>query len=147
MTVHYEDLEIGQIIEYGQHTVEKDEMIAFARQWDPRPFHIDEDFAKSTFYGSLTASGIHTLAIFTRVCNYGTSEMTARGAFGYEKLRFLVPVKPGDTLTGRSEITRKRLSKSRPGLGIVTSYETLTNQDGALVLEFTVSYLIEQRPA
>ncbi|HUT49435.1 MAG TPA: MaoC/PaaZ C-terminal domain-containing protein [Alphaproteobacteria bacterium] len=146
MTVYYEDLKVGQIIEYGQHTTDKDEMVAFARQWDPRPFHIDEEFAKSTFYGSLTASGIHTLAMFTRVCNQGTADMAARGAFGYEKVRFLAPVKPGDTLDGRSEITQMRLSKSRPGLGIVTSYESLTNQRGELVLDFTVSYLIEVRP-
>jgi len=147
MTVCYEDLEVDQIIEYGQYTTDRDEMIAFARQWDPRAFHIDEAFAASTFYGGLTASGIHTLAIFTRLCNQGTTDMATRGAFGYETVRFVAPVRPGDILTGRSLITAKRLSRSRPGMGIITSKETLINQDGVLALELSVSYLIEVRPA
>ena len=147
MTVYYEDLEIGQIIDYGSYTMDKAEMIAFAETWDPRPFHTDEDFAKTTLFAGLTASGSQTIAVFTRVCNVGTADWAVRGAFGYEKLAFAAPVRAGDTLTGRSEITAKRLSKSRPGLGIVTSNDMLTNQDAEPVLDLTVSFLIELRPA
>jgi len=145
MTTYYEDLEPGQIVEYGSQTANKAEMLAFARKWDPRPFHIDEAFAKTTLYGSLTASGIFTLAMFTKACNTGTAEFAVRGALGYEKLSFPVAVKPGDVLTGRSEILGKRPSKSRPELGIIRSRDTMTNQRGEIALDLTVAYLIEIR--
>lgn len=145
MTTYYEDLEPGQIIECGSQVVEKSEMMAFARKWDPRPFHIDEEFAKASLYGSLTASGIFTLAMFTKASNVGTGDFAARGALGYEKLSFPVAVKPGDVLTGQSEILGKRPSKSRPELGIIRSRDTMTNQRGEIVLELIVAYLIEIR--
>lgn len=145
MTTYYEDLEPGQIIAYGRYTATKPEMLAFARQWDPRPFHIDEAFAKTTLYGSLTASGIFTLAAFTKICNLGTAEFAVRGALGYEKLSFPAAVKPDDELTGQSEILGKRPSKSRPELGIIRSRDTMTNQRGEIVLDLTVAYLIEIR--
>ena len=145
MTIYYEDLEPGQIVEYGRYTAKKTEMLAFARKWDPRPFHIDEAFAKTTLYGSLTASGVFTLAVFTKVCNAGTADFAVRGALGYEKLAFPAAVKADDVLTGRSEIRGKRPSKSRPELGIVRSHDTLTNQRGETVLDLSVAYLIEMR--
>lgn len=145
MTTYYEDLEPGQIVEYGRYTADKAEMLAFARKWDPRPFHIDEAFAKTTLYGSLTASGIYTLAAFTKICNVGTDTFAVRGALGYEKLLFPAAVKPGDTLTGRSEVLDKRPSKSRPKLGIIRSRDTMTNQRDEIVLDLTVAYLIEIR--
>ncbi len=145
MTTYYEDIEPGQIVEYGSYAANKAEMMAFARKWDPRPFHIDEAFAKTTLYGSLTASGIFTLAAFTKICNVGTGDLAVRGALGFEKLRFPTAVKPGDVLTGRSEILGKRPSKSRPELGIIRSRDTMTNQRDEIVLDLTSAYLIEIR--
>ena len=145
MTIYYEDMTPGQIVEYGTYTTTKSEMLAFAQKWDPRPFHIDEAFAKTTLYGSLTASGIFTLAAFTKICNVGTDGMAVRGALGYENLSFPVAVKPDDVLTGQSEILGKRPSKSRPELGIVRSRDTMTNQHGEIVLDLNVAYLIEIR--
>ncbi len=145
MTTYYEDLEPGQIVEYGCFTANKAEMLAFARQWDPRPFHIDEAFARTTLYGSLTASGIFTLAAFVKICYLGTADYVVHGALGYEKLLFAAAVKADDVLTGRSEILGKRPSKSRPELGIVRSRDTMTNQRGEIVLDMSVAYLIEIR--
>lgn len=145
MTTYYEDLEPGQIIDCGSQTADKAEMMEFARKWDPRPFHIDEEFAKASLYGSLTASGIYTLALFTNASNVGTGDFAARGALGYEKLLFPVAVKPGDVLTARSEILDKRPSKSRPELGIIHSRDTMTNQRGETALDLLVAYLIEIR--
>jgi len=144
-TTCYEDLEPGQIIEYGRYTAKKAEMMAFAREWDPRPFHIDEAFAKTTLYGSLTASGIFTLAVFSKIFNVGTGGLATHGALGYENLKFPAAVKPDDVLTGRSEILAKRPSKSRPELGIIRSRDSMTNQRGQTVLDLTVAYLIEIR--
>ncbi len=145
MTTYYEDLEPGQIVEYGCFTANKAEMLAFARQWDPRPFHIDEAFAKTTLYGSLTASGIFTLSAFVKLCCAGTADYAVRGALGYENLRFAAAVKPDDVLAGQSEILGKRPSKSRPELGIVRSRDTMTNQRGEIVLDMSVAYLIKLR--
>lgn len=145
MTRYYEDLEVGEIIEFGSYTMERDEMLEFARKWDPRPFHVDEDFAKQSIFGGLTASGVQTVAVLTRLSNEVTGTWQNTGALGYDKLRFPTAVKAGDTLKGRSEILEKRVSKSRPELGIVRSRETLTNQRGELALEFEVAVLMKRR--
>ncbi|MHA1537059.1 MAG: MaoC/PaaZ C-terminal domain-containing protein [Alphaproteobacteria bacterium] len=145
MMTYYEDLAPGQIVEYGSYAVEKAEMMAFAEKWDPRAFHIDEAFAKTTLYGALTASGTFTLAAFTKICNVGTDEFAVRGALGYEKLLFPTAVKAGNVLSGQSEILAKRPSKSRPELGIISSHDTMSNQNGELVLDLHVAYLIAIR--
>lgn len=146
MTLWYEDFTVGEVIAFGAYTMDKAEMIAFATQWDPRAFHIDEDFAVSTLFGSVTASGIHTLAVYTKLLNEQTGDWAARGALGYEPLRFPKAVLPGDTLTGETEVLEKRLSKSRPGYGIMKVRDSLTNQDGALVLELFVPVLMKRAP-
>ena len=134
------------VIDYGTYTTDKAEMIEFASRWDPRPFHVDEEMAAGTLYGQLTASGVHTLAMFTTVCNRATSDWAVRGALGYEHLRFPAAVVAGDVLHGQTKVIAKRLSKSRPELGIVTTHETMTNQRGETVLDLKVSFLMERRP-
>jgi len=146
MARYYEDLGVGDVIDYGEYTTDKGEMIDFASRWDPRPFHVDEAFAADTLYGQLTASGVHTMAMFIRICNRATADWQVRGALGYEELRFPTAVLAGDVLHGRTTVIAKRLSKSRPEYGIVTTHETMTNQHGATVLDFKVSVLMERRP-
>jgi len=145
MPVYYEDLAIGDVIDYGDCTTDKADMIDFASRWDPRPFHVDEDYAAGTFYGELTASGVHTMAMFIRICNRATADWQVRGALGYEELRFPTAVLAGDVLHGQTTVIAKRLSKSRPEFGIITTHETMTNQHGKTVLDFKVSVLFERR--
>jgi acyl dehydratase len=147
MTLYYEDLDVGDVIDYGEYTTDKAEMIEFASRWDPRPFHVDEDFAADTLYGQLTASGVHTMAMHIRICNRATADWRVRGALGYEELRFPTAVLAGDVLHGQTTVIAKRLSKSRPEYGIVTTHETMTNQRGQTVLDFKVSVLFERRDA
>ncbi|MDH3234133.1 MAG: MaoC/PaaZ C-terminal domain-containing protein [Alphaproteobacteria bacterium] len=145
MDQYYEDLAVGDVIDYGSYTTDKMEMIEFARRWDPRPFHVDEAYAAGTLYGEITASGVHTLAIFTNLCNKATGHWAVRGALGYEHLNFPAAVRAGDVVSGKSTVMAKRTSKSRPELGIITTRETMTNQRGETVLDFTVSFLVERR--
>jgi len=146
MAVYYDDLTVGDIIDYGEYTTDKSEMIEFASRWDPRPFHVDEDFATGTLYGQLTASGVHTMAMYIRICNRATADWTTRGALGYEELRFPAAVLAGDVLHGQTKVIAMRESKSRPEFGIITTHETMTNQRGETVLDFKVSVLMERRP-
>ncbi len=146
MTLWYEDFAIGDRFPYDSYTMDKAEMIEFAKKWDPRNFHTDEAFAESTLFGSVTASGINTLAVYTKLLNEKTSDWAARGAMGYEKLRFPRAVLPGDVLTGETEILETRLSKSRPGYGILRERDSLTNQNGELVLELFPTVLVERAP-
>lgn len=146
MTTWYEDLNVGDVIPYDSHTMDKASMIAFATAWDPRDFHVDEDFAKTTLFGAVTASGVNTIAVYTKLLNRKSGDWAVRGALGYEKLRFPAAVKAGDVLTGETEILTKRLSKSRPQYGIIKARDSLTNQDGALVLELFPSILFERAP-
>lgn len=147
MTLYYEDLDVGDVIDYGEYTTDKAEMIEFASRWDPRPFHVDEEFAADTLYGQITASGVHTMAMYIRICNRATADWQVRGALGYEELRFPTAVLAGDVLHGQTTVIAKRLSKSRPDYGIVTTHETMTNQRGETVLDFKVSVLFERRDA
>jgi acyl dehydratase len=147
MTVYYEDLEPGQIWDYGRYTMREDEMVAFAKDWDPRPFHVDPAAAKRSLYGTITASGVMSIAVLTRLCNNATRDWAAEGALGFETLRFPTALKAGDTVEGSTEILEMRLSNSRPGLGIVRSRERLTNQNGEVVVEYEAVFLVGRRPS
>ena len=147
MTRYYEDMTPGEVIDFGRHTMKQADMIAFAEQWDPRPFHVDPAFARASIYGSLTASGIHTLAVLIRLGCAVTLDWAIRGALGYDSLRFPSAVRDGDVLIARSEILDKRVSNSRPGLGIIHSRDTLTKENGEQALELVVAYLMALRAA
>lgn len=146
MTVYYEDLAPGQIWDYGGDTMREDEMIAFAKTWDPRPFHVDPAAAAASLYGAITASGVMSIAVLTRLCCHATGDWAVAGALGFDKLRFATALKAGDTVEGRTEILGKRLSNSRAGLGIIRSRESLTNQRGEVVVEYDAAFLIARRP-
>jgi acyl dehydratase len=146
MPLWYEDFAVGDRVQLDSYTIDKAEMIDFATQWDPRDFHVDEASPATTIFGSVTASGIYTQAIYTKLLNEKTSDWVARGALGYENLRFPRAVLPGDVLTGESEVLEKRLSKSRPGYGIMKVRDSLTNQHGELVLELFAAVLMVRAP-
>jgi acyl dehydratase len=132
----YEDLEIGQVLDLGTKTVAADEIIAFAREFDPQPMHLDEAAGKASILGRLSASGWHTCSIYMRmVCDAFILQSTSEGSPGIDYVRWKKPVHTGDTLTGRATITTKRRSKSRPDLGFANCRGELENQHGEIVLE------------
>jgi acyl dehydratase len=131
----FEDFEPGQVYELGTKTVTEDEIVAFAREFDPQPFHTDPEAAKESVFGGLIASGWHTGAMWMRL--YVDSMLgaaTAQGSPGIEELRWLAPVRPGDTLHGRLTVLETMPSERRPDRGTVRIRGEMVNQDGVTVL-------------
>ena len=144
---YFEDLSVGQRFRSGTYAVDADQIKAFARAWDPQPFHLDEEAAARTVFGGLVASGWHTVAITMRLLVTGELR-PANGilGLGVEDLRWLKPVRPGDTLRVESEIVEVRPSMSRPDYGVVKIRHTTTNQEDAPVQVVTSIHLVARRP-
>ena len=145
--IYFEDFKVGQVIELGACTVSKDEIIAFARKFDPQPFHIDEAAAERSIYGGLIASGMHTCSIFMRLLYDGLlSRAASMGSPGQDELRWIKPVRPGDTLSARGLVEELIPSRSKPDRGLIrTTYEVF-NQDGDKVMTLRGIGMFEKRP-
>ena len=145
--IHLDDLEPGQIHHLGRRTLTRDEIVDFARAWDPQPFHLDDGAAAGSIYGGLIASGWHTVCVFMRLFADGLlSRAAAMGSPGIDELRWLKPVRPGDTLEARLEILEVRPSRSKPDRGIVRARSVVANQDDVEVLSFVATLLFKRRP-
>ncbi|MFC7213719.1 MaoC family dehydratase [Saliphagus sp. GCM10025334] len=144
---YYEDIEIGDVEEYGKYEVTKEEIKEFARKYDPQPFHLDEDAAKESIFGELVASGWHTAAIMMRLSVVNSEEESAfLGSFGIDEIRWKSPVRPGDTLRRRSEVIEKRLSESRDDRGYVKSRIEGLNQNDEVVISMIGNGIYACRP-
>jgi len=147
-TIHLDDLAPGQVYPLGRRTLSRDEIVAFARDWDPQPFHLDEEGGEASIYGGLIASGWHTVCVFMRLFADGLlSRAAALGSPGVDEVRWLRPVRPGDTLDARIEILEVTPSRSRPDRGAVRARCVLTNQDGDEVLTMRPVLLLRRRQA
>ena len=132
---YWEDFKVGEVEQIGGKRVDKDEIIAFARQYDPQPFHIDEAAAKQSMYGGLIASGWHTCAMVMRMmCDAYMLRSASLGSPGIDNLKWLKPVRPGDTINARRTTLETRESKSKPDIGIVNNLWEVFNQDGEMVM-------------
>ena len=147
--IYLEDLEVGQETYYGSCQVSRDEVIEFARRYDPQPFHLSDEAAARTHFGRLAASGWHSCAMVMGVIarHVVDSEQAGLGSPGIDELRWLKPVYPGDTLHVSATIVEVRPSRSKPDIGAFRSATTVTNQDGIAVLTFTSIVLMRRRPA
>lgn len=126
----------------------RDEILAFAREFDPQPFHLDEAAARRTIYGGLLASGWHTAAILMRLMwETYLKDTASMGSPGVEEVRWLKPVRPGDTLRARFTVTDARPSRSRPDRGVVTSLSEVLNQHGEVVMTVRGLSMFARRPA
>ncbi len=133
----FEDFTIGRVFPLGERVVTAEEIIDFASEFDPQPMHLDEEAGRRSLLGGLAASGWHTCAIFMRMlCDAFLNDSTSQGAPGVDEVRWKKPVLAGDTLSGQTTITSARLSKSRPGLGLVGFRHEMFNQRGESVCEF-----------
>jgi acyl dehydratase len=144
-----EDLEVGRETYFGSYEVTREEVIDFARKYDPQPFHLSEEAAAKTHFGRLAASGWHTCAMAMGVIarHVVETEQAGLGSPGVDELRWLKPVYPGDTLHVRSSIVEVRPSRSKPEIGSFRSATTVSNQHGEPVLTFTSIVLMRRRPA
>lgn len=132
---YFEDVRVGETDTLGSHLITEAEIIAFASKYDPQPFHTDPEAAKATIFGGLIASGWHTCAIMMRLSvEAGRRNRTVTtGSPGVDSCRWLRPVRPGDTLTGRSEVLETWPSQTKP-IGFVRSRVEMSNQRGEIVL-------------
>ncbi len=145
--VYFEDIDLNEKGVLGTHLVDREEVIEFAKKWDPQPFHIDEEAAKSLLSGGIIAPAIYTIGIINRLAVEQDSLIVALAGFGWDEVRFPHPVYPGDTITIIGECISKRESESRPDAGIVTSRLEVTNQKGILCLTYKSTFLVAKRLA
>lgn len=144
---YLDDFAVGQVYGSGRIRVDKTQIIAFATQFDPQPFHLDEEAARQSAFGGLAASGWHTAALTMRLLVEG--EFRPAGGIlgvGFEELSWPRPVRPGDELRTQSEVLAVRPSKSRPDQGLIRVRTTTFNQNGEAVQIFTAKLLVPRRP-
>lgn len=135
MTRYFEDFEVGERIVLGSVEITEAMILDFAEQYDPQPFHTDPAAAAESMYGGLIASGWHTCALYMRLlCDGLVSDSSSLGGSGIDDLRWLAPVRPGDTLTATYTVEAVQPSESRPNRGAVLFLSEMTNQDGTVVL-------------
>jgi acyl dehydratase len=146
--LYFEDLELGSETYFGSYEVTREEVLDFARKYDPQPFHLSDEEAAKTHFGRIAASGWHTCAMTMAViARKVTSEKQAGlGSPGVDELRWLKPVYPGDTLHVRGTVVDKTPSRSKPGIGSFRTETVVTNQDDVPVMRFTSIVLIRRRP-
>lgn len=144
---YLDDLTAGDRFTGGPVTVTEEDIVAFARQFDPQPFHLDPEAARDSVFGGLAASGWHTAGLTMRMIVTGDGALA--GGFvgmGVEDIRWPKPTRPGDVLRIESEILEVRVSAKRPDRGIARVRTTTLNQDGEIVQQMTANLLVPCRP-
>lgn len=145
-TLYFEDFEPGMVLDLGERTLTKDEIVAFAREYDPQPFHVDEGAARESPFGGLIASGWHTGSVFMRLyADAILSRAASMGSPGVEELRWLKPVRPGDTLNARVTILDTTPSENNPKRGTVHLSSEVENQRGETVMTMKARGLFARR--
>jgi len=149
MTEFYlEDLQVGDRFESDAFSVTEHDIIAFARAFDPQPFHLDVEAAKQSVFGGLVASGWHTAAMTMKLFVTGGLRLAGGSVgLGVDELRWPLPVRAGDTLRLQTEIMEIRPSRSKPDRGIIRIRNVTTNQKGEEVQTFFASVLVRRRTA
>lgn len=140
MSKHYkyywEDFPVGQVTEFGGMTLTQEEIMRFARDFDPQPFHVDAEAAKHSMFGGIIASGWHTCGLAMRMmCDAYLLEAASLGSPGVENIRWLKPVRPGDTLRVRCVVLEARPLESKPHVGIVRNRWEVLNQNNEEVMQ------------
>lgn len=147
--LYFDDIAVGATRRFGSYAVTRDEVLDFARKYDPQPFHLSDEAAAETHFGRLAASGWHTcsmtMAMFVEAM--AVEPQASLGAAGVDELRWLRPVHPGDTLRCESEVLEARTSASRPEMGILRTRMTTFNQHDQPVLSFIAIAMLRRRPA
>jgi acyl dehydratase len=146
---YFEDYVPGLTVDCGSFTMNEADIIAFAKEYDPQPFHVDPVAAKDGPYGGIIASGWHTTSMTMRqLVEHYISPESSLGAAGVDEIRWPRPVRPGDTLHVRATVRDARRSGSRPDRGIVTTTGEVTNQDGDPAMRLTaINFVLLRDPS
>ncbi len=145
---YFEDFVVGQEIDLGERTVSEEEIIAFAREFDPQPFHVDRAAAGASIYGGVIASGWHTCSMMMRMVVDGLmGNASSMGSPGLEGVRWLKPLRAGDTLKVRYITTQVKASHSKPDRGVVWSTWVASNQHGEEICTIEGMGMFGRRPA
>lgn len=146
--LHFEDFTPGQTFAHGPRAITREEIVAFAAQFDPQPMHLDEEAGRNSLLGGMAASGWHSCGIVMRmICDGILLNAASMGAGGVEEVRWLRPIRPGDTLTLHGTVLETRTSRSRPEMGIVRFRFELFNGHGDCVMTMTTPSLLARRRA
>ena len=144
--LHFEDFHAGQEWQLGSWTVTADEIVEFASDWDPQFFHVDEEAAVDGPFGGLVASGWHTGSIWMRLyADAVLNRAAGMGGGGLDEVRWLVPTRPGDVLTGTLTVREARPSSHRPDRGTVFFESRLVNQDGGVAVQLSGRGFVARR--
>lgn len=149
MSVRYywEDFPAGSAREFPPRSLERNDILDFARRFDPQPFHIDEASARESHFGGLIASGWHVCSFAMRMlCDGYLLDTASMGSPGVERIRWHAPARPGDLLRLRSEVLEARLLNSRPGVGLLLTRWEMFNQDDVLVMSMEGHGMVRCRP-
>jgi acyl dehydratase len=145
--IYFEDVQVGETHHFGRYEVTREEIIEYARQFDPQPFHTDEAAAKQSIFGGLIASGWHTGAMFIRMINdHAIPGAATTGALGFDDLKWLKPVRPGDVLSVETRVLEKTESRSRPEIGVVKIEGRVVDQRGEAKMSLVSLVLYRRRP-
>lgn len=146
--LHFEDFTPGRVFDLGTWEVTAGEIVDFGRAWDPLPFHTDPDAPADGPYGGLIASGRHSAMIWSRLWVDNVLLRTASlGSPGMQEIRWHRPVRPGDVLAGTTTVAEARVSRSRPGVGIVVLDGAVANQDGEVATTVRYTAFVARRDA
>lgn len=142
----FEDFEAGMVFDLGERTLSNEVIVAFATEFDPQPFHVDEEAAEKSTFGGLIASGWHTASVFMRLyVDALLSRAASLGSPGVEELRWLKPVRPGDTLRARLTVLDTTPSSRNPNRGTIHIYSEVLNQHGDAVMTMKARGLFARR--
>jgi acyl dehydratase len=144
---YFEDIQLHKKTRSRGYLLEEQEIIEYAKRWDPQPFHIDPEYAKTTKFGGLFASGAHLLAICFKLVSEREPKFAIMAGLEWEKVKFIVPARPGDVLIFEEEPVWKRESRSDQNAGIVHSIGKLINQRGEVVFTMEGTGLMQKRTA
>jgi acyl dehydratase len=144
---YFEDFPAGEVVEFGDREVTAEEIIAFARQFDPQPFHLSEEAGRASVAGGLIASGWHTASMMMRIiCDAMLFDAAGQGSPGMDAIDWLKPVRPGDRLRVRRTTVSARGTRSRPEIGVIEARFELMNQNREIVMTQQGSMFFRRRP-
>jgi acyl dehydratase len=147
--LYLDDIQPGMKRSFGRYEVTREEVLDFAKRYDPQPFHLSDEAAAATHFGRLAASGWHSCAMTMSmlVADMAEHPQASLGAAGVDELRWLKPVHPGDVLRCETEVLEVKPSRSRPEMGSVRTQMTTYNQHDEPVVRFIALALLARRPA
>ncbi|MDP1978155.1 MaoC family dehydratase [Undibacterium sp.] len=144
---YFEDFVPGTVIELGQRIVTEEEIISFAKQFDPQSFHVDKEVASHSIFGGVIASGWHTCGMIMRMVVDGfLANSSSMGSPGVDEIRWILPVRPGDILSVTAETTGSKPSASKPDRGVINTLWKAYNQEGKLVCTIAGMGMFGRRP-